>query len=355
MRRSLSLLLMASAALAGPAASRQDAAPAEVARLQSEQRDAEVRARTLKADAAEARAELAELTRRQAALAAAIEDEGGRLAAQRARLNALNAREAELAARVARARGDQARVLASLTRLSRDPPPPLLVPADQALDAARAAMLLKAMAPELARRSRAETARQAELARLRREAALASAELFAADSRRTDARAELEARAAARRSRAATLEAEAAEAERLSRALEARLRALGARTLPAETSEPSQRLPAGRERLVRPIDAAPSARFDARSPGWRWAADGAPVASPAPGVVAFVGEVEGVGPVMVLDLGPGWRAVLAGVTDPAVAEGARVQAGQPLGRAAGELAFELRRDERAIDPAPWLE
>ncbi|MBA3048388.1 MAG: peptidase M23, partial [Brevundimonas sp.] len=39
-----------------------------------------------------------------------------------------------------------------------------------------------------------------------------------------------------------------------------------------------------------------------------------------------------------------------------VETGARVVDGQTLGRTGedGEAAFELRRDERPIDPAPWL-
>jgi septal ring factor EnvC (AmiA/AmiB activator) len=39
-----------------------------------------------------------------------------------------------------------------------------------------------------------------------------------------------------------------------------------------------------------------------------------------------------------------------------VEAGARVGDGQTLGRtsADGEVAFELRRDERPIDPGPWL-
>jgi septal ring factor EnvC (AmiA/AmiB activator) len=59
---------------------------------------------------------------------------------------------------------------------------------------------------------------------------------------------------------------------------------------------------------------------------------------------------------VILDLGPGWRAVVSGLDEAAVQTGDRVADGQVLGRsgADGEIAFELRRDERPIDPAPWL-
>ncbi|MFN3352475.1 MAG: murein hydrolase activator EnvC family protein [Brevundimonas sp.] len=355
MRRLLPPLLIALALAAGPASSRQEPQAPDLARLQAEQRDAQVRARRLRADAAQARTELAGLERRLATLNAEAGGEDRRIEAQRARLRALNAREAELGARMAEARGAQGRVLSSLVRLSRDPPPALLIPAEEAIDTTRAAILLKAMAPELQRRAAAVAVRQRELARVRRLAALSSAELFALESRRIDRRAEIDAMTARRLQLVAVLEAEAVEAERAARALSARLRALGAEPLPVETAEPVSRLPAGLERLTPPLAEAPVARFSSRTPGWRWAADGTEALSPAPGIVAFIGEVDGFGPVIVLDLGPGWRAVVGGVTDPTVQEGARVQAGQPLGRAAEDLYLELRREERPVDPAPWLE
>ena len=90
--------------------------------------------------------------------------------------------------------------------------------------------------------------------------------------------------------------------------------------------------------------------------GWSWRADSAEVRAPAAAQVAFVGPLSGWGQVVILDLGPGWRAVIAGLEELSVENGARVGDGQSLGRTAadGEVYFELRRDERPIDPAPWL-
>ena len=78
--------------------------------------------------------------------------------------------------------------------------------------------------------------------------------------------------------------------------------------------------------------------------------------APAAGRVAYAGPLAGWGQVVILDLGPGWRAVVAGLDDLTVAAGSRVEEGQALGRSGsdGEVYFELRRDERPIDPAPWL-
>ncbi|MFA4894428.1 murein hydrolase activator EnvC, partial [Brevundimonas sp.] len=108
--------------------------------------------------------------------------------------------------------------------------------------------------------------------------------------------------------------------------------------------------------LTPPIDGAPSQRFGRGSTGWRWRADRAEARAPASGRVAFAGPLSGWGQVVILDLGPGWRAVVSGLDEAAVETGDRVADGQVLGRsgADGEIAFELRRDERPIDPAPWL-
>lgn len=59
-----------------------------------------------------------------------------------------------------------AHLLAALQTLDRDPPPPLLVSPRSALDAARAAILLRALRPELERRARLYAARLAAPPRL---------------------------------------------------------------------------------------------------------------------------------------------------------------------------------------------
>ena len=60
---------------------------------------------------------------------------------------------------------------------------------------------------------------------------------------------------------------------------------------------------------------------------------------------------------VILDLGPGWRVVLAGLDSVTVQPGSRVAAGQSLGKAPddGDVYFELRREERPVDPARYLQ
>lgn len=359
MRRLIAPVLLGLVA-AGPAVGQRAPQPSasDLTRLQSEYRDEETRARRLRADAAEAAAEIAELDRRLARLSAESATDDVQIEAQRARLRALGEREAALVAQLARERGRQGRLLSALQMMSRRPPPPLLIPADKATDTVRAAILMKAVAPELQARAAGLAARQAEIARVRRLAALSSERLFTIESAQGDRRAEIEGLRARKRQLSAVLKAEAAAAERAADVLEARIRALGG-TVPAEaamTETPASRLPAGRTRLTPPVSGPPQARFASSAPGWRWRADSETARAPASGVVAYAGPLRGWGQVVILDLGPGWRAVVAGLEDVTVENGARVGDGAPLGRSApdGEIYFELRRDERPVDPAPWL-
>lgn len=330
----------------------------DVARLQAEFRDERARARSLREEARRAAAEIVALERDLVRLRAAVGEDDATIAAQRARLRELGAREAALVARLSEARGRQGRLLSALQMMSRRPPPPLLVPADKAVDTVRAAILMRAMAPALQARAQGLADRQAEVVRVRRLSALDSERLFTTESDRGDRRAELEALSARKTALQAVLDAEALAAERATRVLEARLRSLGADVpaAAAETEPAATRLPAGRSRLTPPVPGPPSQRFGAGSHGWRWRVDGVEISAPAAGRVAFAGPLSGWGQVVVLDLGTGWRAVISGLDALTVETGARVTDGQALGRAGedGEIAFELRRDERPIDPAPWL-
>ena len=353
MRKLTVLSLIALVALAGPAVGRQ--ADGDLAALQADRRDELARARRLRADADAAQAELPRIEARLNALGDDVAEGDAALARQRERLTQLNQQEAELTADMAREQAASGRLLSALQMLSRRPPPPLLIPRDKAIDTVRAAILIRAMTPDLQRRARALTDRQTRLVRIRRDALLSSEGLLTAESDQGDRRAELESLRARKTALAGVLNAEAAEAERAASALDARIRALGGR--PAEVSDDAPlrtaALPAGRSRLTAPVEGAPSRRFGSGSAGWRWSATG-PVRAPAAGRVAYVGPLAGWGEVVILDLGPGWRAVLAGLDTATVAQGQPVADGAELGQASGEAYFELRREEQPIDPAPWL-
>lgn len=362
MTRSALLLSVAGGlvlATAGVAYSQRAPQSEELARLNAEYRDEQARARRLRAEAAQAAEDLVDLDAQLAALRGEEAADDLQMEAQRARLKELGEREARLLGEMSREGAAQGRLLSALQMMSRSPPPPLLVPAERARDTVRANIMIRAMTPEIQKRTRALVDRQEEINRIRRLAALSSEKLFTVESAQNQRRAEIENLTARKTALRSVLRAEAARSERASAALEARIREVGGRvpTLGEATNETVARNPAGRERLVRPVQAVPAQTYGRGAVGWRWHAANSTVAAPAPGRVLFAGEMREWGQIVILDLGPGWRAVLAGMDSVDVEPGQRVAAGQALGRTGedGEPYFELRRGERPIDPAPWLD
>ncbi|QTN19916.1 peptidoglycan DD-metalloendopeptidase family protein [Brevundimonas sp. AJA228-03] len=355
MNRPALLSLMIALSALPAAASVQD----DLELLQARYRDEVVRARRLRADAAEAAVSLAALDRQLTSLRRDQTADDVQMSAQRQRLRDLSRREAVLVTELARTRDAQGRLFSALQMMSRKPPPPLLVPADRAVDTVRAAILMKAMAPALQRRAAGFDARQAEVRRIRRLAVLASERLLTSESTQGDRRAEIEDLVARRSALLAVLKADADRAERASAALETRIRNLGGRPadiVPSRDATPAMRLPAGRARLTPPVSGSPTVRFGRGSSGWRWPSSAGPVASPAAARVDYAGPLNGWGQVVILDLGPGWRAVIAGLDGVSVASGDRIADGQSVGTgtAGGEVYLELRREDRPVDPAPYL-
>jgi murein DD-endopeptidase MepM/ murein hydrolase activator NlpD len=84
------------------------------------------------------------------------------------------------------------------------------------------------------------------------------------------------------------------------------------------------------------------------------------VSSPVSGRVVFAEPFRGLGPLLIIDLGRGYHAVLAGLARLDVRRGASVVAGQSLGEIVprtdgpARLQLELRHRGLPIDPMPWL-
>jgi septal ring factor EnvC (AmiA/AmiB activator) len=94
-----------------------------------------------------------------------------------------------------------------------------------------------------------------------------------------------------------------------------------------------------------------------RSRGLTLAADpGAAVVAPAAGRVAFARRFGDFGVVVILDHGDGWTSMVTGLGSAAVAPGAIVAQGAPIGRAGGDgrVTVELRRRGRPVDVVPLL-
>jgi septal ring factor EnvC (AmiA/AmiB activator) len=368
-RRALLPLLLALALPAAAQAPRAGpSARDELARVEAEQRQREQLRDQQKGEAEETRREIAELTAQLAELNAA-QGEGRQLVGERRlRLAALNAREAELVARMGANANDLSRLLGALQTFSRNPPPALFVNPRDARNAVRAAILVRAVTPELERRAAAFSAQADEIKTARRQAAAAAGSVLAAESDVADRAARIEALLMQKTALERSLTTEVVAADQTIARLAERAAALRAvvRGLP-----PPPVVRTTLARLTPPVSAAPIRRFgeDERggpSEGWVWRpAPGAGVAAPAAGIVEYAGPVDGWNNVVIIAAGGGHHLVLSGLGALAVKPGQSVAAGQTIARMATdanlglrssepELRLEIRKDGRAVDPARFM-
>jgi septal ring factor EnvC (AmiA/AmiB activator) len=324
-------------------------------------------AEAAKGEIAGLNAQLAEFDRAQAA--------GERtVSGKRLRLAALNAQEAEMEQELGGERAELARLLAVLEIFRRDRPPALLVSPRDIKDAVRAAILVRAITPELTARADQLRAEIDALHATRRQAALASEDLFVTESDIAQRRARIETLIAQKTALEQSAETQAAKAGQDLQALNTRLRALNdlARGAPSAPNAPPPPDPEhaglfGRPKLfLSPVAGAPVALFNApepgggRSGGWSWRpAPGTAVVAPADGVVDYVGALKGWGVVVILRLGGGYHLVVAGMDESQAQFGHLAKAGEAIGRMAAtgppqELYLEVRKNGAPIDPALWI-
>lgn len=260
----------------------------------------------------------------------------------REKLKSLNARESALSAQQGRNINDLARLLSVLVQMRRDPPPALLVSPKDAKDAVRAAILVKAMTPELQRRARAYAIESAEIARQRRLAAVASAALFTSDSEDADHR----------------LEGDLLDLSG------GALRGAVAPDRPANVLDGPVTPPI---RLLRPTPGPLSHTFGeplktgGKANGLTIASPSASVVrSPGDGLVQYAGPVKGWGVILILRLSGGYHLVLAGLDRSSVDVGQSVAAGAPVGwmpdgrQSPAELYLEVRERGAPVDPGRWM-
>ena len=251
---------------------------------------------------------------------------------ERARLESLNVRETVLTAEQGRNLNRLARLLTVLEQFRRDPPPALLVSPDDAVSAVRAAILVKAITPELQRRARLYAAEAGEIARQRRLAAVASEALFTADSQLAEARL---------------------------------VQPPGQRDQVPPQDDQGEATPP--KALLAPAAGPVTRRFGQAVPGGGKAngltiqtASGAKVAAPDAGLVQYVGPVKGWGVILILRLAGGYHLVLAGLDRANVGVGQSVAAGAPVGWMADgrqsppELYLEVRERGAPVDPGRWM-
>jgi len=269
------------------------------------------------------------------------------VAATGERLARLNVEETQLSTEQTRNMGQLARLLSVLEMLKQDPPPALLVSPRDAKNAVRAAILVKAMTPDLQARASGYAHEAGEMMRQRRLAAVESEALFTNESARADNTPVPEGPPVLRGPLTP-----------------------GAPSLPEAAITPPQSLSIPTPGpIVRRFGEALAS--GGRSNGITFAAaGGARVASPGPGYVQYVGPVKGWGVILILRLAGGYHLVLAGLDRASVSVGQSVAAGEAVGfmpdgrqspntggggdKAPRELYLEVREQGAPVDPGRWL-
>ena len=326
-----------------------------------------------RAEAAQLQGQLAELNTAQAR-------GDSKISLKRLALAGIAVREADLRGRMGGDQNRLARLLTILEMFRRDPPPALLVDPHDVRDAVRAAILVKAMTPELERRAAALKAQALELQKLRRQADTTSEALITSESDVAEQRAKLEDQIIEKTQAAREATAEAGAASQDIAALAARAQALRdvdhglATSLPpppaaSQPPDPEHAGLFGRQKLFQaPVTGALIRRFNDPEPGggerargWTWRTkDGPTVVAPAAAIVDYAGPLKGFGVVLILRLGGGYHLVLAGLETATAAPGQTISAGQPIGRMAKldspppDLYLEIRKNGAPVDPALWL-
>ena len=381
------LILAASAAAEEAAPART---PEELKRLQDE---IAATARQRAEDDAQRKAmsaELETLRAESADLAAEVQGLERDLTRAEARIVELGARDTELSGALEQRRDRIAPLLGALQRLRRDPPPALAVSPDDAVAAARGAMLIASVAQKLETEA---TALAADLAELGRTRVALSAERDVAKARQTEIesrRAELAGLIERRQATVARLADGVLNADTAIASLESRAADMTELMAWLEENEPDAGAESsGSAAVDGPVQVGGKAEtFSAAKGRIRWPAAGvvaaaygetgpdglamrgvslkvrpsAQITSPADGEIVFAGPFQGYGRLLIFNPGEGYFVLIGGLARLDAAEGQHVLAGEPLGvgpiageNGAAAIYIELRRNGAPVDPAKWFE
>jgi septal ring factor EnvC (AmiA/AmiB activator) len=331
-----------------------------------------------KSDALKAQA--LELQRKLISTAARVVDLESEKVTLDAEIVRLAAEDARLSASFARDRVSVGKLLAILERMQHDMPPAIVLRADDALGAARSAMLIGASVPNvysaaasLARRIAALQKTRTQLVARRADGIRNAIQLRAARQELDQllATKQLEADAAA--SRYGDLESRLEQAATAAADLQTLLTKVA--QLRAEPDQKAIVVVTAQKgsapgvlqahSLLKPVVGTPVAGGmdgvgGARAPGVTYAVSpGTRVIAPADSEVIFAGPYHKAGQVLILELTAGYDLVLAGLGRVDVRPNDEVLAGEPVGimPKSGQdvrLYFELRQNGHGTNPAPWL-
>jgi len=283
-------------------------------------------------------------------------------------------------------RGEFSEVLAALERMGLNPPPAMLVRADDALQSVRSAVLLGSVVPEMRARTDRLVADLKELeaitksVKTERQRLANAVENQQAEKKRLSLL--LAEKAKLQKQSEENLVAEKEHNRRLAekaKSLQELLAELQRQsTLQTDTGgDDSSRLMAVQTDfsamqglLFLPVDGRRVQAFGKSSQGEVIEAEpGAVVTSPVEGIVRYAGAFRSYGQLLIIDVGHNYHLILAGLGRIDVAQGQMLLQGEPIGimgaqlvassaafdigKSAPMLYIEIRKDGKPVNPAPW--
>ena len=357
----------------------------ELERIEAEIEAARARVEALNKEAETLADQSRDLRRQLVEAASKVQDQERRLSDVESRLYVLVGRESVLVDRLKARQLTIAHLVGALEKLSISRPPTLGVSPDDATEAARSAMLLSTIIPELRGQAKTLETELAELTRLRegirgeQRDAVAAARALETErsglegklSELADRRLHAMASAQEEQGRLTTLAQNAKDM----RSFLVDLARRQPRARPG-SSEVASFIPGQFHRLKgtlrMPVAGEIARNFGAATPdgspsrGVVFATRGyAQVVAPSAGTVVFSGPFRGYGLLLIIQADDGYHFVLSGMARIDAVARQRLLAGEPVGimgdsssdpglGRAPELYVELRKRGEPVDPLPWL-
>ncbi len=369
-------------------------------KIESEINQAKKREDELALQRAKLNEEAARLSAQLIAGAARLQAREAQATATELRLGKLTIKEGEIKKRLVSERGKLAELLAGLQRIERSPPPALAVQPENALDAARSAMLLGAIIPEIKQEATALARELRNLNQLRKEIAAEQSDL-----NKTTAKLELEregienllqAKRVASLQTDEEIEIERQRVSNLGRQAKSLKDLLAKLQKSAEKEALKEKSKKATVPAIKLARLTPAVRFSKNRRALSFPVQGerikkfgdpdgfggnvrglsiasrslAQVISPNDGTVVYAGAFRGYGELLIINAGEGYHVLLAGMERITTGVGQFVLAGEPVGRmglnaarsaalgaTSGDdrpiLYIEFRRNGISLDPTPW--
>jgi septal ring factor EnvC (AmiA/AmiB activator) len=369
---------------AEPAEDRRAQTAEELERIEAEIEAARARVEALNKEADTLADQSRDLRRQLVEAASKVQDQERRLSDVESRLYVLVGRETTLVDRLKGRQTTIAHLVGALESLSVSRPPTLGVSPDDATEAARSAMLLGTIIPELRGQAKALETELGELSKLREGIRGEQRDAVAAARLLETERSGLEGKLAELAERRLHAMASAQEEQSRLGTLAQNAKDLRSFLVDLERRQPRMKpgsaemafVPGQFHRLKgtlrMPVAGEIARSFGAATPdgspsrGVTFATRGnAQVVAPAGGTVVFSGPFRGYGLLLIIQADDGYHFVLSGMARIDAVARQRLLAGEPVGimgdspsdPALGrspELYVELRKRGEPVDPLPWL-